>query len=139
MPVGKGFASRLGIALETNFGTAAKVSGLLPFTSESLTKEQERVESGALLGTAGKRQSYIVGGQVSGDISANLTYTDFDEIFEASFGSKTVDSTTGKKTFDLTEDINKSLTIAIEKGVSIHEFVGCKISKPSPPVMVKNK
>jgi len=132
MPVGKGFASRLGIGLETSWGTAVKVTKLIPFSSEGLTKEQERVDDSAtLVGTAVKRTSYIVGGQVSGDISADLTYTDFEDILHAAFGKKTVNVNTGITSFDLTPDVGLSLTVAVEKGVSIHEFVGCKISRLS--------
>ena len=132
MPVGKGFTSRLAVGKETTWGTAVQVTRLIPFTSEGLTKELERVDdSSTLVGTAAKRASYIAGGQVSGDVSADLTYTDFDEILEAAFGVKTVDTTTGVTTYDLAEDVDISLTVAVEKGVSIHEFVGCKVSRLS--------
>lgn len=132
MPVGKGFASRLGVGLETSWGTAVTVTKLLPFTSEGLTKELERADdSSVLVGTAAKRKSYIVGGQVSGDISADLTYVDYEDIFHAAFGKKTVDTIAEVTRFDLTPDLDVSLTVAIEKGVSVHEFTGCKISRLS--------
>lgn len=132
MPVGKGFASRLAVGREDTWGSAVKVAKLIPFTSEGLTKELETTDdTSVLVGVAGKGRVYAVGGQASGDISADLTYTDFDEIFEAAFGLKTIDPNTGQTTYDLEDDVDVSLTVAIEKGVSVHEFVGCKVSRLS--------
>jgi len=122
----RGFASRLGIGVEQTWGQAVKVSRLLPFTSESLTTEDERVESGALVGTPARRSSYCVFSQPAGDVTANLTYADFDEVFYAALGAKTTSGET--RIYEPAEDL-PSLTVAINKGVSVHEFVGMKVNK----------
>ena len=124
----KGYLSRLGIGKETTFGTAVAITQLLPFTSEGLSREIQRLEDG-ILGSDSRILAEQTQKSVSGSIETDLTFTGFDDIYEAALGLK---SGTGVSTdpyvFSLADDINTSLTIAIDKGVSIHEYAGCKIN-----------
>ena len=126
----KGFLARLGIGKESSFGTAVAITQLLPFTSESLSLEKDKLDDPILRGTAGRFLAETVRSRVSGSFEANLTFGGaFDPIFAAALGSQTSDTTALTETFDLAEDINNSLTIAIDKQTSIHEFSGCKINQ----------
>lgn len=126
----KGFLSRLAIGTEASFGTATTVSQLLPFTSESLSLEKDKLDDPVLTGTSARLLAETVRQRVSGSIETNLTFGGaFDQIFKAALGSQTSDTTALTETFDLTEDITTSLTIAVDKQVSIHEFSGCKINQ----------
>lgn len=128
MATAKGFAAKAAVGKEASWGTPVNVSQLIPFTSESLTKEFSRLEDG-ILGDVGRRLAEISQIGVNGGIEADLTYTGFDILFEAALGSV---SGTGTSTdpyiFDLTEDVNESITIAINKQVTVHEYAGCKIN-----------
>ncbi len=133
MPVGKGFASRLGVGLETSWGTAVPITQLLPFTSEDLSLEKDKADDPILHGVAGRDLAETVRSRVSGSVEAHLTFGGaFDPIFEAALGIKTSDTTAKTETFDLADDVTDilpSLTIAVDKQVSIHEYTGCKINR----------
>jgi hypothetical protein len=126
----KGFLARLAIGTESSFGTAVAVSQILPFTSESLSLEKDKLDDPILTGTSGRLLAETIRQRVSGSIETNLTFGGaFDQVFKAALGSQTSDTTAQTETFDLVEDITTSLTVAIDKQTSIHEFSGCKINQ----------
>ncbi len=133
MPVGKGFAARLGIREETSWGTAVAISQLLPFTSEDLSLEKDKADDPILHGVAGRDLAETVRSRVSGSVDTSLVFGGaFDPVFKAALGLQTSDTTALTETFDLADDVTDilpSLTIAIDKQVSIHEFAGCKINR----------
>ena len=133
MPVGKGYASRLGIGEETSWGTAVAVTQLLPFTSEDLSLEKDKADDPILSGDAGRNLAETLKSRVSGSVETNLTFgSAFDLVFKAALGLQTSDTTAKTETFDLADDVTDilpSVTIAVDKQVSVHEFAGCKINR----------
>ena len=129
MATAKGFAAKAAVGKETTWGTPVVVSQLIPFVSEGLSKEFSRA-SDNILGSEAIQRAEITQENTSGSVELEAVYTGLDEILEAALGTK---SGTGISTdpfiFSLTEDINTSLTIAIDKQVSVHEFVGVKINQ----------
>lgn len=129
MTTAKGFAAKAAVGKETTWGTPVNVSQLIPLVSEGLSKEFSRA-SDNILGSEAIQRAEITQVNVSGSIELEATYTGLDEIFEIALGTK---SGTGTSTdpyiFALTEDINSSLTVAIDKQVSVHEFAGVKINQ----------
>ncbi len=124
----KGFLSRFAIGKETAFGTPAIVTQKLPFTSESLSKEVQRLDDG-ILGSDSRILAEQTQKSVSGGIETDLTYIGFDEVYELALGAVSGTGTsTDPYVFTLTDDINQSFTVAVDKGISIHEYTGCKIN-----------
>jgi len=129
MATAKGFAAKAAVGKETTWGTPVNVSQLIPFVSEGLSKEFGRA-SDNILGSEGIERAEITQINVSGPIELEATYTGLDEIFEIALGTKSGTGTSADPyIFSLAEDINKSLTVAVDKQVSVHEFAGVKINQ----------
>ncbi len=125
----KGFATKIAVGKETVWGTPVVVSQKIPVTSEGLSKEFQRV-SDNILGSDGIQRAESTQESTSGSLELEMTYTGLDEILEIAMGSKAGTGTsTDPYRFTLTEDIDKSLTVAIDKQVSVHEFAGAKINQ----------
>lgn len=74
---GQGFNSKLAVAVQSTFGTAATVTDLVPFTSESIIKNIQQVESELLDGIYGKKQIYQSFESGSGEVGGEAV---IDEI-----------------------------------------------------------
>lgn len=129
MATAKGFAAKAAVGKEASWGTPVVVSQLIPFVSEGLSKEFSRA-SDNILGSEAIQRAEITQENTSGSIELEAVYTGLDKIFEIALGSKSGTGTAADPyIFSLTEDIDKSLTVAIDKQVSVHEFAGVKINQ----------
>jgi|Deesub1362B_J571_1020462.scaffolds.fasta_scaffold00591_29 hypothetical protein len=127
-----GFASKTGVGKETTWGTLVDPVELIPFKPpESITEEAEYVEDETIIGKAGRYPGVITARKTAGEINCELSYQDTDILLAAALGGGASTPTgTGPYThiIDLAEDINRSLSVHIEKEVSVHSFGGTKIN-----------
>jgi hypothetical protein len=129
MPTGRGFQSILGIKAESTWGTAVAADTKLPFISEDLNETFQHIANESLVG-AGIRQRASQGPrEVAGGFEAYWTYALAQPLLKHFFGNHTV-AASADDYYDLQETIDgNSLTVAIAKQVSVHEFAGFKCNE----------
>ena len=121
-----------GIVIESAFGTATQLTDRIPFTSESLTSDWENNLVAYLNGTVGQQESDITQKKWSGSIEGPMVYDKLDTTY---FGIDTlIAAAMGANAFDdpyiemtLADELPKSITLAIEKQVSVWCFLGCYV------------
>lgn len=128
MPTNRGFQTIMGIGLQSAWATAVAVTGRIPYVSDSLEHQFNQIANAALVGTH-TRGKPSQGAEVSGgSFTARLTYDVQQPVLQQFFGSWTDgDPDEDYYTFDAETD-DSGLTIAINRIVSIHEYVGFKTS-----------
>lgn len=129
MPTNRGFQTIMGVGLQNAWATAAAVSARIPYVSDSLEHQFNPIMNAALVGNAARGKSQQ-GAEVSGgSFTARLTYDVQQPVLEQFFGTFTdeTDPTEDHYDYDATVD-DSGLTIAINRIVSIHEYIGFKTS-----------
>ena len=131
----QGYKSRLAMGVEASFGAAASFDSLVPFTSESISKMKEMVESGFLDGTVGVKQLYQsfenVQGAIAGEAVVDVIAGDdygWDNVLYAALGGATFLSS---QNIYSVQSALKSLTVGVNKyhgsTVKLWEAIGMKV------------
>jgi hypothetical protein len=132
MATAAGYRIKMGCAKETSFRTAVHMTDLVPVLSETLTENIKIIDSQVLKGIAGQDQIDLGERSYTGTIETDCVYpTKSGSVFfgndmfismamgaHPSYGS----SLTGAR---FTESPDHCCTIAIDKVVSIWEFISC--------------
>lgn len=133
MSIGQGHKARCGVLDEASWGTAVLVNELMPYTSEGLERLVTKLESSYLTGNSGREalRSGVVQalGDLSGEISLNYQNAGGFEyiIWGLAGGDGSRDASNSLNQYKLSEDVDNSFTLAINKDVSVWEFPGCKV------------
>jgi hypothetical protein len=130
MALGKGFQGILGIKKEASYGAVAAVTEAIPFISESFGNEIEKHIDEVLRGKAGAGTSIAGNKKYSFTIPCKLTYADLDLLIAIAMGGAGTPIVNGDlydNTYSLAEDLDYSFVAAAYKGVSVWEYLGCKI------------
>lgn len=162
MATAKGYKSKLAYKRESStssWGTPADVSVMLPFTSEGLQKQKEKIKDDYLSGIAGYELAETVKISANGSLSMDMVYTGIEELFLCTLGHQqwhsVVDLGNGfyqhiiEPDYDLSThpylagdgllpgDISanekkvRRFTAIIDKQVSQHRFVSCFVNSLS--------
>ncbi len=162
MATAKGYKSKLAYRRESStstWGTPATVSLMLPFTSEGLQKQKEKIKDSYLSGTAGHELAETVKVSANGSLSIDMVYTGLEELFLCALGHQqwhsVVDLGNGfyehiiEPDYDLSShpflvgdgllpgDITagekkvRRFTTVVDKQVSQHQFVSCFVNSLS--------
>ncbi len=133
MSVGRGFDAKLAIGAESTFGTAVAVSELIPFTSESVTKEFDQQSAEYLDGNPAKKDLKNVNIKVGGDISGEMVYDEIagaaigiERLLRGALGNSARDTTNGLNKYYPANDLDDYFTLAFNKQVSLWEIVSAK-------------
>ena len=131
MPVSHGFESQLGIGIESTVGTEVVVTEKIPYRSESIKAQNNHVQDNSLCGPAARPASQQGTLIVEGGFEAHLRYSLSQLIFQHFFGTFLTDTpVVGTNTYSLDPSIDDdSVTIAIEKTISVWTTLGYKVSE----------
>jgi len=129
-----GVLADMGARLESGFRTAVDITDRIPYTSESLKFEFQRLEQEALLGVAGKYNSDQGVKFASGDVNVDMVYTtevgavflSADQFLYWAMGTATWDTDRSNQ-LTLQDDLARFGTIAIDKQVTIWEAISCYV------------
>lgn len=131
----QGYLSKLAVGKESTWGTAVSVDEVVPFTNESLNRAVEKLMNEYLDRTAGVKTAQNGNVSVTGDLTAELVFDEItgavigiESLLYAAFGASSRDATNLTNRYTLTDDINVSYTVAVNKGVSVWEVQGAKIN-----------
>jgi hypothetical protein len=124
MTTGVGFLGKLGAGDESSYGTEVLVTQMLPMMSEKLTYDPKLLRSMAMEGRPQTRQADQGTIDIKGDVVTAFRYQLDNMLLRNWFGTLT----SGKYTH-IGQTEGKSMTLAIDKSVSVWTFTGCKISK----------
>lgn len=130
MALGQGFEGILGIRKEATYGTVLAVNEAIPFVSESFGNEVEKHADEVLRGKAGVGTSIAGNKSYPFSIPCKLTYEDLDLLIAIVLGGAGTPGVNGAlydNTYSLAEDLDYSFIAAAYKGVSVWEYLGCKI------------
>jgi len=117
-----GLKGQAGFAAASSWGaTFVPATTMIPFVSESITKNFDRMMSKALIGQAGEHESEVGRQIVAGDLVMDLDYNNLG-LLEYALG----DLTTG--TYSLTMDL-PMFHLEIDKGVQRYRFQSCKVNQ----------
>jgi Phage tail tube protein len=129
MATGRGFQSILAVKAESAWGTAVACDAKLPFISEDLTETFSHLPNEMLTGAGARARSFQGARAVQGGFVAYWTYALAQPVLKAFFGLHTVNAS-ADDSYDMQETLdNDSMTVAIEKSVSVHEYAGFKINE----------
>lgn len=135
MPLKSGMAGQIGYALESTPGTAVTVTRFLPLVSESISNEEGRLESDAII--ANRR--VLTSDQwkrgdiaISGDVQHELFGKQLGMLFEAMFGTRNTTGA-GPYTHTFTPGDLKSMTVQVGRPdvagtVQPFTYAGCKVA-----------
>lgn len=131
MAIAHGFESILGVGAESTVGTPVVVTDKVPFRSEDLNEMFNQVQDNSLCGPAARPKPQQGTGIVEGSIEYHLRYTQNQLLLKTFFGTYLTDTpVVGTNTYSLDPNIDgSSLTVAIDKQVSVWEFAGWKPSE----------
>jgi|GEM_PF-2123425 len=133
MTIGKGFASRLALGVESTYGTPVAITELIPFTSESVNKLTEAIESKYLDGSAARKN--IVNGAISvdGDFSGELVYDEIagdiigiERLLKGALGDSARDAGNGLNKYYMATELDNHYTLVFNKQVSAWEGASIK-------------
>lgn len=138
MATGTGLDGQIGFVAESAYGTAATVTRFLPFISESLAKQVDRIESkGQFTGGQTLRSTQWAAGNVTcgGNVKTELYTQSMGLLFRAAFGTVNTAGTAVPYTHtfwpttpgvSFTTQVGRPATYG-----SVHPFTyqGCKINK----------
>lgn len=131
MPLGKGYVAKAGIAKETVYGTVVAPAEQIPLLpGESVNEIIEFTEQEVLMGYRGREVPDITAIVINGDFVAEGNYQALDILWAQIFGGTTGISGSGPyvHTIDLGEDISRSISLHIEKDVSVWSFGGLSVN-----------
>ena len=139
MAKGAGFKTILAAVKEASYGTALAVTEMIPFLSEGITHDQTRSPDMSLIGEAGFNRTFTKPAEYGGPIELSLDYGGLDLLIAAALGSAGSPNLFAgndlyENTYELTADVDVSLTLAANKDVEdgtglLHEWPGDKIDK----------
>lgn len=128
MPENHGFQTIMAAGLESTWGTAVNATQKLPYVSDSLDAMYRHNQSQAMVGSASMPKSTQGQRVAGGGIECYYTYGLQQPILEQFFGTWTDDVGGDFYTYTaLTTGV--SLTVAVNRGVAVHEFTGYKINE----------
>lgn len=136
--------SQLGYAKETTWGTFQAPNRFLEFTSETLARNKNTIQSAGIRATSGRdlqrsSRRVVTGRDGSGQFTIELPYDGIVGLLEACFGQVATTTPDGadiarRHEFTLGSTLGKSLTI--QKGVERNDgvvvpfsFIGCKVTQ----------
>jgi Phage tail tube protein len=123
-----GFQTIMAVGLESTWGTGVNATQKLPYISDSLDALRRHNQTPAMTGSATMPKSTQGVRVAGGGIETYYTYGLIQPLLQAFFGDHTVDAADDFYTYtDLSTGI--SLTVAVNRGVSIHEYLGYKIGE----------
>jgi hypothetical protein len=129
MPTGRGFQSILAVKAETAWGTVIAADTKLPFISEDFTETFAHLPNEMLTGAGARARAFQGARTVQGGFVAYWTYALAQPLLKAFFGLHTVNAS-ADDSYDMQETLdNDSMTVAIEKSVSVHEYAGFKVNE----------
>ncbi|MCH9674532.1 MAG: hypothetical protein K0U93_24045 [Gammaproteobacteria bacterium] len=124
-----GFCTLMGAGLESTWGTAVAATHKVPYVNDGLDGKDEHLQMRALVGASAMRKSRPGQRIAGGPIEAYLTYGIRDPFLEQFFGAYT-DETGIPDHYDLAKTtLGKGLTIPVNRGVAVHEYIGYRIGK----------
>lgn len=132
MSKGKGWDTKMVVAKESDYGTAVAGTDVLPFLSEAIEYGRERNEDQSLVGDPGFNRSFVGESSHIGPVKFNLGYGDIDLLIAAAMGtagSPSAQTDLYYNTYELSDEVDISFTLAANKQVAVHEWTGCKVSK----------
>jgi len=131
VPVSHGFESQLGIGTEVTVGTEVVVTEKIPYRSESIKAQNNHIQDNSLCGPAARPASQQGTLIVEGGFEAHMRYALSQLIFQHFFGTFLTDTpVVGTNTYSLDPSIDgDSITVAIEKTVSVWTTLGYKVSE----------
>lgn len=130
MALGKGFEGILGVKKEAVYGTAVAVTKAIPFVSESFGLDIEKHLDDVLRGKAGAGATIAGNKKYTFAIPCKLTYGDLDLLIAVALGAAATPQDNGSLydgVYSPAENLAYSFVAAIYKGVSVWEFLGCKV------------
>jgi len=131
MSTGQGIAARCAIGKETSFGTAVAVDEIVPFSSESINRAIQQLESQYLDGNVGRKglKNSVV--SVTGALEGELVWDDdtgdpigCENILRGAMGSSA--TSTDDNQYKTANAISDVYTICFNKQVSNWEVVSAK-------------
>jgi hypothetical protein len=129
MPTGYGFEAILGVGKESTWATVVAVTQEHHLVSEDLTKDTEPIPNVGLSGQAAQWPAGRGAHVVQGGWTALFSYQLRDFVFERFFGNF-IDNGSPPDEYAYTSQTDGlGLTVAIQKGVHIHELGGFKTSQ----------
>lgn len=129
MATGRGFPGILAIKAESTWGTVVAADTKLPFISEDLTETFAHLPNESLLGAGIRQRAYQGARAVQGGFVAYWTYALAQPLLKAFFGNHTV-AASADDYYDMQETVDGvSLSVAIAKQVSVHEYAGFKVNQ----------
>lgn len=126
MPTGAGFASALAYGLESTWSTAVAVTDALNWNSDSMNQLRAKVPKMANRGRGARnanKNGHIIAG---GGVNLDLTYDLEQPWLTHFFGTHNTDTT---DYYSLDDQITDGLTLAFDRGVSVHEYEGYVIDQ----------
>lgn len=135
MSTGQGVAARCALGVESSFGTAVAVTEIIPFSSESINRAIEQLESQYLDGLVGRRglKNSVV--SVLGGLECELVWDEesgdpigLERLLRGFFGSSARDGVNSLNQYKTATAIGDTYTICFNKQVSNWEVVSAKIN-----------
>jgi len=133
MAIGQGAASRAALGVESTWGTGVAFTELIPFTSESISKVIQMLETEYLDGSAGRRSLLSSLIEALGDLSGEMVFDEIsggiigiERLLRGSMGASAWDATNSLSQYTLNSTIDDSYTIGFNKQVSAWEVQGAK-------------
>lgn len=124
-----------GLVIESAFPAATALTDRLPFFGESFTSDMENSLAAYLDGNVGAKEGDITQKKWSGSVEGpmvydkkhNGTFTGIDLLLAAALGTTTWDASAIPVYHQITlaDELTKSITLAIEKQVSVWCLLGC--------------
>ncbi len=116
-----GHAVKMGFREGGNWGSAfAQANTIIPFTSESLTKTFDQLQSQALVGQAAAHETENGHQMVPGDVEWELDFTNH-ALLKYAMGSESAGL------YSLTNDLGNVFHLEIDKIVNRHRFESCRM------------
>jgi hypothetical protein len=130
MAVAHGFSSIMGVAEEVTLGTPLAATQKVCYIEESLDETINEILDNSICGTAARGIGSPGTKIIEGGFSFPLRVDDSNLILKLFFGVLSIDTPgAGTNTYELQNSIDgQSLTVAIDKTVSVFEFAGYKSS-----------
>ena len=135
MATRQGVVSRCALGVESSFATAVAVTEIIPFTSESINKAIQQLESQYLDGNVGRRglKNSVV--SVLGTLECELVWDDdtgdpigLERILRGVLGASARDSGNSLNQYKTAAAIDDIYTICFNKAVSNWEIVSAKFN-----------
>ena len=124
-----GFQTIMAAGLESTWGTAVNATQKLPYVSDSLDAMFRHNQTPAMVGSAAMPKSTKGVRVAGGGIETYYTYGLAQPLLRQFFGTWTDDAINGDYYPYTALTTGVSLTVAVNRGVSVHEYAGYKIGE----------